>query len=55
MVLHLEGLGANRTAEGPQIEVLHLHVPVTHALQGVRFAAMAEVDFARVGGASERH
>lgn len=55
MVLHLERLGADRAPEWPQIEVLHLHVTVAHALQGVCFAAVAEVDLARVGGSSKGH
>lgn len=50
VVLHLEALGAHRAGEGPQVEVLHLDVAVTHALQGVGLPTVAEVHFARVRG-----
>lgn len=47
VVLHLEALGADGAGERTQVQVLHLHVAVAHALQRVRFAAVTEVDFGR--------
>lgn len=47
VVLHLEALGADGAGEWTQVQVLHFHVAVAHALQRVRFAAVTEVDFGR--------
>lgn len=49
VVLHLETLGTDGTDEGPQVQVLHLDVTVSHALQREGFTAVAEVHFACVG------
>lgn len=44
VVLHLEALGADGAGERTQVQVLHFHVAVAHALQRVRFAAVTEVE-----------
>lgn len=49
MVLHLEALGADGAGEGAQVQVLHLDVAVSHALQREGFTAVAEVHFACIG------
>lgn len=54
VVLHFEALGAHGTGERAEVEVLHLYVPVPHALQRVGFAAVAVVNFACVGRPRER-
>lgn len=54
VVLHFEALGAHRTGERTEIQVLHLDVAVAHALQRVGFTAVAVVNFARVGRPRER-